>query len=522
MSGRRLVAVAALVALSLVACGDIDSGVVVERADSADAPAGSLPTPDTTGGPPLVGTVEPPTTDATGDTAEPTGPVEPVVIPDVVDFGSNKPPRPYDDTMQLAFADVEQFWADNYEALYGSPWEPVAGIYAHYPERPDDELPESCEGPVDYEQVEGNAFYTSCGDIIVYDDAVLIPELVDKLGESAAAVVAAHEYGHAIQERAGVFGLGLPTVETEQQADCFAGAWTAHVARGESDLLQFDDAAVKGGLVAMIEVRDPPGLDVAADENGHGSAFDRVGAFQVGFLEGLERCATFPDDPNPRIDLKFITEREAASGGDLPFDEILAELPTALDTFWLPTLEANSIPFTSPTLVPFPTDGPYPECGDLGGDELSRTATYCPATNTIAYDDDFARQIHDEVGDLAFAYPIAIAYSDAVQAAIESPLEGEERVLLNDCLVGAWIVDIVPAFDELGNPVVDAEGNLQARNPEQQILLSAGDLDEAVITAVIVGDEAASTNRLGTAFDKIDAFRSGVLGGIEGCQARLD
>jgi predicted metalloprotease len=70
--------------------------------------------------------------------------------------------------------------------------------------------------------------------------------------------------------------------------------------------------------------------------------------------------------------------------------------------------------------------------------------------------------------------------------------------------------------------VVDAQGNLQARNPEQQILLSAGDLDEAVITAVIVGDEAASTNRLGTAFDKIDAFRSGVLGGIEGCQARLD
>jgi predicted metalloprotease len=515
MSGRRAAAVALFAAMWLGACGDPSSDVIVERADGIDAANGSSPPPSTTDGPPLMGTTSPPSTDGID-------PVEPVAVPAVVDFGSAKPPRPYDDTMQRAFADLEQYWSDNFEVVYGQPWEPVAGIYAHYPERPDDELPQSCEGPIEYSLVEGNAFYTSCGDLIVYDDDILLPDLVDKLGESAAAVVAAHEFGHAVQQRAGVFDLELTTVETEQQADCFAGAWTAHIARGESDLLQFDDTDVKGGLVAMIEVRDPPGLDVATDPNGHGSAFDRVGAFQVGFLEGLGRCADFPDDPNPRIDLRFLDERDALSGGDLPFEAILQELPIALDTFWLPTLEANSIAFTSPTLVPISTDGPAPECGDVGVDDLVRTATYCAESNTIVYDEEFARQLHDEVGDLAFAYPIAIAYSDAVQAALASPLSGEARVLLNDCLVGTWIVDIVPAFDELGGPIIDEEGRFLARNPNQQIVLSAGDLDEAVITAVIVGDEATSTDRLGTAFDKIDAFRSGVLGGVEACQARLD
>ncbi len=519
MTGRRAAAVALVAVVWLGACSDLSSDVIVERADSIDAAEASVPPPDATSGPPLVGTPDPLTTDAPDGTGST---VEPAQVPTVVDVGSAKTPRPYDDIMQRAFADLEQYWATNFEAVYGESWEPVAGIYAHYPERPVDELPQSCEGPIEYSLVEGNAFYTSCGDLIVYDDDILLPDLVDKLGESAAAVVAAHEFGHAVQQRAGVFDLGLATIETEQQADCFAGAWTAHVARGESDLLQFDDTDVKGGLVAMIEVRDPPGLDVATDPNGHGSAFDRVGAFQVGFLEGLGRCAEFPDDPNPRIDLRFLNEREAQSGGDLPFDEILAELPVALDTFWLPTLEANAIPFSPPTLVPFPTAGPYPECDGLSGDALARTATYCPSSNTIVYDDDLARQLHDEVGDLAFAYPIAIAYSDAVQVAIGSPLDGEDRVLLSDCLVGTWIVDIVPAFDELGNPVIDEEGRFLARNPEQQILLSAGDLDEAVITAVIVGDEATSTDRLGTAFEKIDSFRSGVLGGVEACQARLD
>jgi predicted metalloprotease len=344
---------------------------------------------------------------------------------------------------------------------------------------------------------------------------------VQRYGTAAVAVVAAHEYGHAIQQRAGVLDLGLPTIETEQQADCFAGAWAAHAARGEGDVIRFDDADVKAGLLAMIEVRDPPGFDSANDPNGHGSAFDRVGAFQEGFINGVERCAGFIDDPNPRIDLQFLTEQEFQTGGNLPLDQILAALPVALDTFWVPALQNSDVAFTPPTLQAFDPSGAVPDCDGRSPEQLVNNATFCAESNTIVFDQVFATRLYEGIGDLAFSYPIANAYSDAVQHAIGSPLAGEPRVLLSDCLVGAWIVDIVPAYDANGNPQVDAQGNLLARNPNQQILLSAGDLDEAVVTAVVLGDEASTTDVLGTAFEKIDAFREGVLGGLPACQARL-
>ena len=346
MSRRRAVALA-LSVLVLGACGTTDQGVTARRSD--DRPADTVrpitvPTDPTNPLEPTDDTTPPPTDGG------------------IIDFGDAKTPQPYDNFLNAAFTDITEFWAENFPTVYGGTFEPVSGIYASYPERGD--LPQSCEGPVPYDEVQGNAFYTTCGDIIVYDDAELLPALVNDLGDAAVGVVAAHEYGHAIQGRSGMFDLGLPTVENEQQADCFAGAWAAHVARGESELLTFDDHDIKGGLVAMITVRDPPGINVEDDPNGHGTGFDRVGAFQDGFINGVERCAEFVDDPNPRIDLQFLSQEDFDTGGNLPFDEILAALPLALDTFWLPTLEASSIAFTSPTLQPFTADAGAPACDD--------------------------------------------------------------------------------------------------------------------------------------------------------------
>jgi predicted metalloprotease len=260
-------------------------------------------------------------------------------------------------------------------------------------------------------------------------------------------------------------------------------------------------------------VRDPPGFDVATDPSGHGSAFDRVGAFQEGFLQGITRCADFIDNPNPRVDLVFLDQRDAASGGNMAYSEIAAALPKALDTFWTPTLEASGVAFTPPTLAPFSRRS-VPACDDRSADDLINDATFCTASNTILYDESFARELYQRLGDVSFGYPIAVAYSDAVQVALRSSLTGEARALLNDCLVGAWTRDIIPA--------AQPDGTIRATNPDQDILLSAGDLDEAVSTAVALGDEASGTDRKGTAFDKIDAFRAGVLGGLAACQGRID
>jgi hypothetical protein len=51
---------------------------------------------------------------------------------------------------------------------------------------------------------------------------------------------------------------------------------------------------------------------------------------------------------------------------------------------------------------------------------------------------------------------------------------------------------------------------------------SPGDLDEAVLAAITVGDPGAGDDRIGSAFEKIDSFRSGVLGGIPACIDRIN
>jgi predicted metalloprotease len=505
--------------LALIAgCGSTGSGVSATKSNEA-SPVASPSTTATTDTAPLDTSTVPVDTTPTseGPFTPPLDTTPPPVGGGIISFGEGKTPQPYDNFLNAAFADITTFWAANFEATYGTPFQPVAGIFAVYPGRIDPIA--TCQDPITFPDVEQNAFYTSCGDIIVYDDAELFPDLVNRLGAAAIGVAAAHEYGHAIQHRAGVFDIpGMRTIDTEQQADCFAGAWSAHVARGEAPGITFGDNEVKAGLVAMIEVRDPPGFDSEGDSSGHGSAFDRVGAFQEGFINGIPRCQEFPTNPNPRIDLKF-TAADEQTQGNLPLAELLdgaTSLPLSLQTLWVPTLQAAGITFTPPTLAPFPEAGPFPTCDGYTPDQLLNNAVFCQNTNTIAYDDDFLQSLYNQFGDLAFGYPIIAAYSDAVQVALQSSLSGEPRVLLNDCLVGAYLLDVLPSGQ------LDASGNEVANNPSQGILLSAGDLDEVVSTAVLEGDPTSDTNRFGTAFEKIDAFRAGVVGGLGACQARIN
>ena len=52
-------------------------------------------------------------------------------------------------------------------------------------------------------------------------------------------------------------------------------------------------------------------------------------------------------------------------------------------------------------------------------------------------------------------------------------------------------------------------------------MIEPGDLDEAIQTALVVGDESSTDDVLGSGFEKIASFREGVLGGIDVCNARL-
>ena len=451
-------------------------------------------------------------TDSTPDTTPDTTPIP--VQEGIINFGSSKTPQTYDGFLTAALSDIENFWKEQFPGLYGSDFKPLAGgIYAAYPDRTEP-IPGCGTPETTYLDVKDNAFYCVDGDFMVYDDADLLPQLVDQLGQSAVAIVLAHEFGHAVQFRADEYQQ--PTILKEQQADCFAGAWAAHVSRSESDVIKFTDKDISGGLIAMIQVRDPVQFSGQIDESSHGTGFDRVGAFQDGFLGGPERCKTFftENREDQLINIPFVDD---PNGGNLPLidsnpdpaegpADVVTLLPEDLTRYWTAQLAASNLTLTAPTLKLFSSNDDQPSCDGIDSSQFTNNVVYCAASNTIFVDHQFAeKSIADSLlGDMSIGYLISQGYSENVQALLGSTLTDAKRALLDDCLSGSWIRDDLPPQPK-GRP----------------LYLSAGDLDEAIVTAIVRGDKSSDTNVNGSAFEKVDAFRSGVLGGMQSCQDRI-
>ncbi len=502
-----------LVAALLAACGTSPGVETLSARQETTVPptTTTAPPPSTTQPPETIEppdtTVDPPDTTSGG----PTSSVDPGR--QLLDVGDAKQPRAYDDLLRATLADLERWWAEEFPARYGAPFEPLTGsVYASYPERTDP-IP-GC-GPAEettYEDISlYGAFYCEEGDFMVYDDgtAGILAALSDQFGPPILGVVFAHEYGHAVQSRAGEFERGLPTITTEQQADCFAGAWVARAVRGEASGVTYTDADVRTGLIGMIAVRDPKGID-QFEPGGHGSAFDRVGAFQLGFVEGLDGCAGLLDDPLPLVPNVYSSTEDPRQEGNAPFGygtgQIGEFLPRDLNEFWPATVSAQGAELTPLVLVPVP-DPSAADCDDPAGD-IALGAVHCPATDAVVFDESLGQELYGRFGDFAVGYMFGVAWSEAVQRALDSPLAGEERALASDCLTGAWVADIIPSDDQ--------------PTPPRGVTISPGDLDEAIQTALVVGDETSTQDVVGSGFEKIAAFRQGVLEGIPACVDRLD
>lgn len=511
---RALPASALAISLLMVtACGVRQTGVEATR--SRQNETGQLIPPDTQG---PTDTGNPSNTNDTNNTTVTTTPdTTPIPVQQgIINFGANHKDNGYDGYLTAAFSDIEAFWKAQFPTVYGKDFTPLSGgIFAAYPDRTEP-IP-GCGTPQTlYADVEGNAFYCSKGDFMAYDDAELLPQLVSDLGQSAVAVVLAHEFGHAVQQRAGEFAQ--PTILKEQQADCFAGAWSAHVARGESDVIKFSDSDVRGGLIAMIQVRDPVQLGGQIDANSHGTGFDRVGAYEDGFLGGTARCKTFftegrenkliniPFDPqDPSGNLPLIDPNPDPTNGA---SDVVTLIPASLTRFWTEQLASANLTLTAPKVTLFTAGTDTPSCDGVDSSAFEKNVRYCPASNTIFVDQQQAEDwiANPLLGDMSIGYLISDGFSENVQGLLGSKLAGEPRVLLDDCLTGAWAKDIVP-------PV--------PTDRKDQTVLSAGDLDEAIVTAIQHSDPTADTNINGSAFEKVDAFRAGVLGGLQACQARI-
>ena len=538
MSPRRnSPAVAGLIGFSLLAaaCG-VDASVAIERsdqitaADTADSPVFSEndranAEGDVNGNAPVDQPEDKPAEEPT-DGAAPTAPAEPIVTdPEAIDFGDAKPIRGRDNYLLAAFTDIELWLAQEFEPVFGIEFVPLRGeVYAGYPERTDP-IPGCGNGEfTSYDDLtQFAAFYCPIGDFIAYDDGDggLLGRLSDEYGPATIGIVLAHEYGHALQERIGALDRGLATIVTEQQADCIAGAWAGRAAAGQAPGVPFTEGDIRASLIAMIQVQDPVGSDPTGP-GGHGSGFDRIGAFQVGFDGGLTACEPLLDDPLPLTPLAFLNQDDLLSGGNAAFgfeaDELFGFLVPDLNAFFDIDQNARFPEFEALTAVPTQSETEI-SCASPVGD-YDDGLVLCIDESTVFLNVPRLVVLYDEFGDFAPGFLLGAAWAEAAISSTGSLISGEDRQLLADCLVGGWVRSATPLLDDFGNFVQDEEGfpvTAEPRTEERTALISPNDLTEAIQTAIVIGDPKANTDEFGSAFEKIDAFRAGTLLGADAC-----
>jgi len=451
-------------------------------------------------------------------------------------------PDDQDDAIILASIDeIERYWDEEFSEVAAGSFQPVAGGF--FPYGPDRELP-TCGGLLRYEEIAQNAFYCPGDDLIAWDTDNLTNGMLEDFGPFTLVIVMAHEYGHAIQVR-GALNPALPTIAGEQQADCFAGSFTAFVEEGNSDVLNVSVDDLDRAIAGFLTLRDAPGTPIA-DPAAHGSAFDRVGAFQDGFLNGAERCAEYEDifegGGSTAIPLEFQSQADFQSEGNAPFDpreeDNIFDLTLAsLETFWAESMEAEfdldwDPLFQDDQVAAFDTDDPdsLPECPglEIDIDDAAGQAFTCfgdaddPDDDFIAFDIDLAADLYNQIGDFAVSGIIAQQYAFVAQVLLGNVESDKVSFLQADCFSGAWTGAVTIATldpnrqgQALLSPDFDDDGQ------QQRVQISPGDLDETVQSFLILG-EGSDAEREGTTFERVAAFRDGFLNGLESCATYLE
>jgi predicted metalloprotease len=404
-----------------------------------------------------------------------------------------------------AVSDIEEYWGSAYSETFDGQFTPVEALISWDANGFDDST--FC-GDDTYGLV--NAAFCYDDETIGWDRGELLPALRKAYGDMGMTMVLAHEYGHAVQHQAGLKSENTPSLVAEQQADCFAGSYMRWVAEGKSPRFTLSTGeGLNNVLAAVIAFRDPllseGDPEVGVDE--HGTAFERLSAFQFGFTDGPSACAA--------IDLREIGQRR----GDLPVllpEDQTGELPITEESV-RSIVDAMGILFSpaNPPQLSFKASDSE-GCPDA---RPSPPASYCPATNTIVVDlAELAvmgtQSDSDDGGSLASgdntAYSVLVSrYMQAIQHARGGVmLDNAEAALRTACLTGVATV-------KMSKSVTTPDGNT--------IALTAGDVDEAVSGILTNGLAASDVNgeSVPSGFSRIDAFRVGVLGAEDRCFKRF-
>lgn len=192
----------------------------------------------------------------------------------------------------LSVNDIEDYWMAVYSESLKGTFRPVGKLVSY--DSNDPSSPIVCH--IDTYQLV-NAFFSSRCNLIAWDRGVFMAVAQEYFGDMSVNGVLAHEFGHALQVMANLVTRKDPTIVREQQADCFAGVYLWWVAEGKSTRFTLSTAdGLDHVLAGIITTRDPVMEADAENDDEHGSALDRVSAFQLGFINGTPACAAIDED----------------------------------------------------------------------------------------------------------------------------------------------------------------------------------------------------------------------------------
>jgi predicted metalloprotease len=405
-----------------------------------------------------------------------------------------------EEIVNVTVTDLEIYWAETMPVVWAIEYEPPAEVGPYFVSEGDTPR---CGGPLLEDEYVGNAFYCGFDDTIQWDQEGLMAPLFEEYGDFTVALVLAHEWGHAIQIRYGFDERNSPTIISELQADCFAGAWTGRVAASESDVIRLEEGDLEEAMAGFLLIGDELGA-APGGLNAHGGSFDRLNAFFEGFNDGAAHCATYEDENPAIIFIPLVEGDDPFEGGDLPLADAPQILIDALEVFWgiayPETFGSDWVP-VSDYFGYFPSQGDLPRCGGRI-EPLSfypNNAFYCEPDDYVAWDDEnLFPSLYTEIGDFALGLVLANQWGRAVLARRGMPTEGGAAQLQVDCMAGVWTSSMTLA----DNPM--------------QLFLSAGDLEEGIAGFLTLSSTPGAEPSVG-AFDRFEAFSDGFFDGIDAC-----
>ena len=439
----------------------------------------------------------------------------------------------FDTVAKNALSDVISFWRAQYPSVAGGKsLPPISGGFFSIDGLDvlrTDRVPATARGERclarEPDAVVNNAFYCEVDDSIVYDRNPdhLVSVLSQRYGQIIVALVFAHEFGHAIQQRLKIFDRDVATIQTESQADCAAGAFMAEIIAGKAPHFRASAQQLDAALNGYLLVRDR--TPVSSSQISHGNGFDRLSAVNDGITHGVRFCYASSYFNREFTERPFVTDTDYRSGGNETLEQVLdpstdkndpnaGGLQPDLNRFFAAAAKSIPKPWTNVKIA----EASHPACEADKRTEFD----YCPDDNTVYFSRAFAASAYNSLteievdpdthivtvvegqpADFALGTLFAVAWGLAVRHQLfGGRVDDKDALLAAVCYTGAYAKNI----------------NLPAGSDTQPFVLSPPDMDEATSAVLnLVGQDAAFGDRGTTGLQRVQSFVKGYTGGLSAC-----